>query len=119
MYTYITREQFFAWNPALDGNCLGLWQNYFYCVANFGADSPPPMPTVTVKPTANVAEGIVPECVSWYKVLDEDDTCDTLAEFFGAAFTRADFIRWNPTVLSDCSNCKRIVSHTRRYKKCS
>lgn len=101
MMTYISQTQFFAWNPALNGNCNGLWSGYYYCVANFNSASPPPMPTVTTKPTS-VAGGSTDSCTSWYNTT-VGDTCDRIALQFGT-FSASDFIGWNPIVGSDCSN---------------
>lgn len=28
----ITLDQFYAWNLALNGDCSGLWPDYYYCV---------------------------------------------------------------------------------------
>lgn len=100
MITYITKDQFFAWNPALNGNCDGIWAGYYYCVANIDSSSPP-MPTVTAKPST-VAGGTPDSCTAWYNTT-VGDTCDRVALQFGS-FSKADFISWNPIVGPDCSN---------------
>ncbi len=43
-------------------------------------------------------------CTAWYQTDDTDD-CDVIAAMFGT-FSKADFVRWNPIVFSDCSNIK-------------
>lgn len=101
-YTYVTQEQFFEWNPALDGNCDGLWLGYYYCVANFNSTSEVPLPTVTERPTTSTAPGSVASCTAWYSSTP-DDTCDTIASVFGR-FSQADFVSWNPSLDSACSN---------------
>ena len=100
-YNYITKEQFFEWNPALQGNCDGLWAGYWYCVANFSSESLPMPPTVTAAPSP-VQTGIASNCVAWYQ-MNLADTCDTITAMFGT-FTSPDFIKWNPAVWTDCSN---------------
>lgn len=60
-----------------------------------------PLPSVaTVAPTATQT-GIVSTCVSWYRA-DSGDNCQLVVEIFGT-FSAADFLTWNPAVLSDCS----------------
>lgn len=90
------------WNPALQSNCDGLWADTYYCVANFGDF--PPLPTVTVKPTSGIADGIAANCVSFYMAVGED-SCDSIVRMFGT-FISDDFIAWNPSVWSGCSNSK-------------
>lgn len=101
-YTYITQEQFFEWNPALDGNCDGLWLGYYYCVASFNSTSEVPLPTVTEQPTTSTAPGSVALCTAWYSTTP-DDTCATILTMFGR-FSQADFVSWNPSLNSACSN---------------
>jgi hypothetical protein len=60
-----------------------------------------PLPSVaTVAPTATQT-GIVSNCVSWY-LAASGDNCDLVVQIFGT-FSTADFLAWNPAVLSDCS----------------
>ncbi|KFX89378.1 hypothetical protein V490_07063 [Pseudogymnoascus sp. VKM F-3557] len=105
-YNYITQDQFLSWNPALAGNCDGLWAGYYYCVANFDASDLPPMPTVTASPSPT-ATGTVGGCSSWYLTV-VNDNCTTIAESFGT-FSESDFISWNPSVWSACGNIKNGI----------
>ncbi|KAL8899139.1 MAG: hypothetical protein Q9207_006349 [Kuettlingeria erythrocarpa] len=100
-YDYITREEFYKWNPALNGNCDGLWANYWYCVASFSSDALPLPPTVTKAP-ALLPSSIASDCVAWYQMTGSD-TCESISTIFGT-FSEADFIKMNPNVWSDCSN---------------
>lgn len=34
-YPYLAEELFYKWNPAFEGNCEGLWADYWYCIANY------------------------------------------------------------------------------------
>ncbi|POS72078.1 LysM domain-containing protein [Diaporthe helianthi] len=101
-YSYLTRQHFFDWNPALGGNCDGLWLGYYYCVANFGSTSDVPLPTVTEKPTASTAQGSAASCTAWY-ISTPDDTCDSIISMFGR-FSEADCVSWNPSLNSACGN---------------
>ena len=100
-FNYISREQFFQWNPAFAGNCDGLWAQYWYCVASFAQESLPMPPTVTIAPSP-VQTGIASNCASWYRMTGSD-TCNSIAAMFGT-FSSTDLINWNPAVWSDCSN---------------
>lgn len=92
-----------AWNPALAGNCNGLWVGYWYCVAAFSdADGDYPVPaTVTTVPSPT-GTGSPSDCAAWYLTTLGDD-CDTLVAEFGS-FSEEQLIEWNPSVWSDCSN---------------
>ncbi|KAK2760016.1 hypothetical protein FQN54_002752 [Arachnomyces sp. PD_36] len=99
-----TREEFFEWNPALKGNCDGLWEGYWYCVAAYEDGFPPPPPTVTSSPSP-VPTGQTDSCTSWYQATG-DETCDDVVRVF-VAFSKADFISWNPSVGSDCGGMEK------------
>jgi hypothetical protein len=123
IYNYISKEQFFAWNPALNGNCNGLLLGYYYCVANFDAASPPLPPTVTASPSPT-ATGTTKDCTAWYLAVGNDNCASialafgtfsetgkqhNLAPLFHPAFEAKilpDFKSWNPNVYSDCSNIR-------------
>ncbi|KFY05463.1 hypothetical protein V492_08531 [Pseudogymnoascus sp. VKM F-4246] len=105
-YGYITRDQFFSWNPALAGNCDGLWGGYFYCVANFDLSNLPPPATVTVSPSPTET-GTVSTCNSWY-LTTGDENCDNIVESF-RTFSKSDFISWNPSVWSTCENIQEGI----------
>ncbi len=96
----ITRDEFFAWNPALNGNCDGLWANYYYCIAAYPAGVFPQPAVVTTKPSA-VPNGQTRACTRWYEATD-GDTCDFVVLIF-AAFTKEDLIAWNPSLGSSCT----------------
>ena len=106
-FNYISREEFFKWNPALKGNCDGLFAHYWYCVADYEANNVPMPPTVTKAPS-DLPDGIAGNCVAWYQMTGSD-TCDSIAAMFGT-FSEADFITWNPDVWSDCSHIEVSIS---------
>lgn len=47
----ITLEEFYEWNPALGGDCSGLWLNYAYCVGITSSTSPSNTMATTDAPT--------------------------------------------------------------------
>ena len=96
----ISREQFFEWNPVLDGKCDGIWANNYYCVAYYPDGMFPQPPTVDEKPE-QLPEGTTSECVIWYESAP-GVSCALIAAMFGS-FDEADFKAWNPSVGSDCS----------------
>lgn len=96
-YGLFSQEQFFSWNPALNGNCDGLWLNYYYCVA--AGDSLPAPPTETKRPTS-IPRNQISTCTSWYQA-DGSETCEEIVGMFGR-FSKDDLIKWNPSVGSDC-----------------
>jgi hypothetical protein len=106
-YGYFSQEQFLAWNPALNGNCLGLWLDTWYCVGAY-SDNDLPLPAHrSTKPTeGNIPSGYPADCTRWYQTTD-GDTCDLIALMFGS-FSQAEFGNWNPSVFGDCSG---IVSN--------
>ncbi|KAH6838559.1 hypothetical protein B0I37DRAFT_409109 [Chaetomium sp. MPI-CAGE-AT-0009] len=104
IYNYITKDQFFAWNPALSENCNGLLLGVYYCVANFASTYLPMPPTLTAS-ASPTATGTTQDCKAWYLAVGNDD-CASISLSFGT-FSESDFISWNPSVRSDCSNLKQ------------
>ncbi|KAH6684917.1 hypothetical protein F5X68DRAFT_241940 [Plectosphaerella plurivora] len=101
-YGYITRDQFLLWNPALDGNCQGLWLDTYYCVGAYDEGEFPLPPSRTERPTSGTIPHSTPwDCARWYET-HADDTCELIVAMF-ASFTLDQFIAWNPTVKADCS----------------
>jgi len=85
--TYLSQEEFFSFNPALNGNCDGLWLDYWYCVV--GPDGITGMP-----PTANstpffVPPGQISTCEKWYQ-REAGESCADIANGFGT-FSEQDF----------------------------
>jgi len=105
VYDYTTEEQFFAWNPALGGNCQGLWLGYYCCVANFEDENNLPMPPTVTAGASPTAVGTISTCEKWYITRVNDD-CASIASWFGT-FSTQDFISWNPSVGSTCTDVKQ------------
>ncbi|KAF1357176.1 hypothetical protein EJ07DRAFT_129973, partial [Lizonia empirigonia] len=96
-YGLYSQEQLFSWNPALDGNCDGLWLNYYYCVAAGGTL---PAPPITTQRPSSLPQGQISTCNTWYQV-DTSETCEQIVDMFGR-FSKEDLIKWNPAIGSDC-----------------
>ena len=60
-YSYISKEQFFKYDPALERNCNGLWEGNWYCVEV--EDELPPLPPTTATPSP-VPRGSPKDCRS-------------------------------------------------------
>ncbi|KAF5546406.1 hypothetical protein FPHYL_10499 [Fusarium phyllophilum] len=98
-YNYLSKDQFFKYNPVLEKNCDGLWKGNWYCV---GVKSELPMPpTVTTTPS-DVPSGSPKDCKAWYYTTG-GETCGQLANMFGT-FNVKEFIAMNPSVLDDCDD---------------
>ncbi|KAF4948029.1 hypothetical protein FSARC_13847 [Fusarium sarcochroum] len=97
-YSYLSKDQFFKYNPVLKNSCDGLWKGNWYCV---GVKSELLMPpTVTATPS-DVPGGSPKDCKAWYYTTG-GETCDELANMFGT-FSAKEFVSMNPTVFDDCS----------------
>ncbi len=59
-----------------------------------------------------VPTGVPSDCVGWYQTT-VNDSCDDIAGMFGT-FSRKDFILWNPSVYSDCSNIQVCLANPAR-----
>lgn len=87
-----------SWNPALNGDCDGMWLGYYYCVA---AGDTLPAPAIETKRPDSTSQGQVSTCTSWYQS-DGLETCEEIVGMFGR-FSKNEFVDWNPTVGSDCT----------------
>ena len=82
----VSLAQLYYWNPALNGDCSGLWAGYAYCVG--------------ISPPGPVQAGIVATCEKY--VLQTDGVyCYDMAAAAGIALS--DFYTWNPALNGDCS----------------
>ncbi|KAL4792275.1 hypothetical protein BDV19DRAFT_392277 [Aspergillus venezuelensis] len=105
-YYYLTENLLHDWNPAVEDDCSGLRDQFYYCVDAFPPDEAPMPPTVTTT-LSPLANGTTKDCTRWYKSGDFE-TCPLLALRFGT-FDVKDFIAWNPAI---GENCERIMPDT-------
>ncbi|KAI0197889.1 hypothetical protein F4808DRAFT_284737 [Astrocystis sublimbata] len=101
-YGTFTKAEFIKWNPAVGNDCGGIWADTYYCVGIPGTPtSKPPTTTPTGSPKPSpTQEGLISTCTKFYKAV-EGDECDKLIARYGT-FTKAEFLKWNPAVGSDC-----------------
>ncbi|CEL11919.1 hypothetical protein ASPCAL15013 [Aspergillus calidoustus] len=115
----ITLNQLYQWNPALNGDCSGLWLNYAYCI---GVTSPTQSTasasataTTTTKPTTTTSAsptcatvtppgptqaGIPCTCDKYLMQADGIYCYDMAAE---SGITLDELYRLNPALGGDCS----------------
>lgn len=96
-YNYLSKDQFFKYNPALKKNCDGLWEGNWYCV---GVKDELPLPPTATSSPSSVPDGSPKDCKVWYYTTG-GETCDAIAEMFGT-FNSTGFISMNPSVDEDC-----------------
>ncbi|KAF5252511.1 hypothetical protein FANTH_2405 [Fusarium anthophilum] len=98
-YSYLSKDQFFKYNPVLKNNCDGLWKDNWYCV---GVKSELLMPPTATTTPSDIPSGSPKDCKAWYYTTG-GETCDQLAKMFGT-FSADEFISMNPAVFDDCSD---------------
>ncbi|KKK16694.1 hypothetical protein P175DRAFT_0461335 [Aspergillus ochraceoroseus IBT 24754] len=95
----------YIWNPALNGDCTGLYPNYYICVGLIGNTTT--TTTTTTTPTRGevatpipTQSGMVSGCTSFHSVQSGDDCYDITADN-GIALGK--LYIWNPALNGDCS----------------
>ena len=89
----ISLEDLYAWNPALNGDCSGLWPDYAYCVEGPSSSGPgtPPGPT---------QPGTIETCQAWHLVV-AGDGCWDIQQLYGIP-DYATLLLWNPALGANC-----------------
>ncbi|KAF2460035.1 hypothetical protein BDY21DRAFT_419731 [Lineolata rhizophorae] len=105
----ISLDQLYEWNPALGGDCSGLWPDYAYCVGVSDDDDGGSTPTTTatqspsptgVAPPGPTQSGIPDNCDEY--VMQEDGVyCADMAQ--NAGISLDELYDWNPALGRDCS----------------
>jgi hypothetical protein len=85
----ITLAQLYYWNPALNGDCSGLWGGYAYCVG--------------ITPPGPVQTGVVATCEK-HVLQTAGVYCYDMAA--AADMALADLYTWNPALNGDCSGLR-------------
>ncbi len=118
----ISLSDFYAWNPALKGDCSGLWPDFYVCVGLIGQTATT-QATATATTTGNgistpqpTQPGMVSNCNKFHKV-EVGQVCQQIADLYGIGL--GNFDTWNPKVKSDCSGlwantnvCVGVVGYT-------
>ncbi|WYZ42076.1 hypothetical protein EsH8_V_000971 [Colletotrichum jinshuiense] len=111
-YQKITLEDFVKWNPTVLGDCSGMWAEVQVCVGIIGgATAAPTTTTITTSTTTTsvgngvttptpTQPGMVTNCAKFHWIA-KGVTCSQVISY--QKITKEDFVKWNPTVLDDCS----------------
>ncbi|KAK6358806.1 hypothetical protein TWF730_008125 [Orbilia blumenaviensis] len=110
----IPLAKLYEWNPALNGDCTGLWPDVYICIGTttYTATLTTTRSTTTtttsrtttrnngVSTPTPIQAGMTTNCNKFYFV-KSGDGCDPIARQFG--ITLANFYAWNPAIKNDCS----------------
>jgi hypothetical protein len=108
-YQKITLTDFVKWNPTVLENCSGMWAEVNVCVGVIGGattTTAKPLPTTTtsagngVQTPQPTQPGMVSNCNKFHYIA-KGVSCTQVISY--QKITKADFVKWNPTVLDDCS----------------
>ncbi|KAK6502102.1 hypothetical protein TWF481_009911 [Arthrobotrys musiformis] len=111
----IPLAKLYEWNPALNGDCTGLWASVYICIGTttYSATLTTTTKSTTTKTTSStttrnngvttpspIQDGMITSCNKFYFV-KSGDGCVSIASQFGVVLST--FYAWNPAVKSDCS----------------
>ncbi|PLB53269.1 hypothetical protein P170DRAFT_404258 [Aspergillus steynii IBT 23096] len=99
----IAIDKLYTWNPALNGDCTGLYPNYYICVGSIGSTTATTTTTTTsggVSTPTPTQSGMISGCKSFYFV-QSGDSCYDIAADNGIALDT--LYLWNPALNGDCS----------------
>jgi hypothetical protein len=114
-YQKISLADFAKWNPSVNNDCSGLWAEVNICVGVIGGT---PV-TTTIKPSTTTSAGngihtpqptqlgMVTNCNKSHYVAS-GVTCSQITSYQKVSL--ADFVKWNPTVGSDCRGMQAGVN---------
>lgn len=119
-YQKITLADFVKWNPTVLSDCSGMWAQVNVCVGVISDGIPAvSSSTATPKPTSTTAAGngvvtpqptqpgMVSNCATFHWIA-AGVTCSQVLSY--EKISLADFVKWNPTVGSDCTGMKADVN---------
>jgi hypothetical protein len=90
----IPLDDLYAWNPALNGDCSGLWPDYAYCVEG------PPSSSWPVTPPGPTQPGTIETCQAWHLVV-AGQGCWDIQQLY-AIPDYATMLLWNPALGDNC-----------------
>ncbi|KZL86126.1 hypothetical protein CI238_09105 [Colletotrichum incanum] len=91
----ISLDDLYAWNPALNGDCSGLWPDYAYCVQGPASSGP-------VAPPGPTQPGTIATCKAWHLV-QSGQGCWDIQQLYGVP-DFATLLLWNPALGSNCES---------------
>ncbi|KAJ4983400.1 putative LysM domain-containing protein [Stagonosporopsis vannaccii] len=112
-YQKITLADFVKWNPTVRDDCSGMWAEVNVCVGIIGGSPTTSKPTTTttagngVQTPQPTQPGMVTNCARFHYVA-AGVICSQITSY--QKISLADFIKWNPTVGSDCSKMQAGVN---------
>lgn len=111
----ISLADLFRWNPSVTADCSGLWAEVNVCVGVAGGATmtTTPKPSTTT-PAGNGVQtpqptqpGMVTNCAKFHWVA-KGVSCSQITSY--QKISLADFVKWNPTVGSDCRTMQADVN---------
>ncbi|KAK6519718.1 hypothetical protein TWF506_000018 [Arthrobotrys conoides] len=112
----IPTAKLYEWNPALNGDCTGLWADFYVCIGTTTytetlTTTKKSITKTTTKTTTTasnngvtiptpIQDGMTKSCNKFYFVKTSDG-CTAIASQFG--ITPENFYAWNPAAKNDCS----------------
>ena len=112
-YQKITLADFVKWNPTVKNDCSGMWAEVQVCVGVIGG-STAVKPTTTTTTAGNGVQtpqsthpGMVTNCNKFHWAAS-GVVCSQITGFQKVSL--ANFIKWNPTVGSDCTSMQANVN---------
>ncbi|CRK25014.1 hypothetical protein BN1723_013453 [Verticillium longisporum] len=101
----ITLADFVTWNPSVKSDCSGMWAGVNVCVGVVGSSTDTAKPTTTAPSNGVVTPqptqpSMVTNCNKFHWIA-QGVTCQQVISY--QKISLADFVKWNPSVLSDCS----------------
>lgn len=96
----ISLSDFYSWNPALNGDCSGLYPDYYVCVGLLSGATPTTRSTGGSTTPTPTQSGMASHCNRFYLV-QKDDGCADIAS--ADSISLSDLYSWNPALNGDCS----------------
>jgi hypothetical protein len=110
-YQKITLADFVKWNPTVLSDCSGMWAEVNVCVGVIASSttSPPSttVPSNGVETPQPTQPGMVTNCNKFHWIAP-GVVCSQVTSY--QKISLADFVKWNPTVGSDCSTMQANVN---------
>ncbi|WYZ36407.1 hypothetical protein EsH8_XIV_000007 [Colletotrichum jinshuiense] len=91
----ISLDDLYSWNPALNGDCSGLWPDYACCFKRLTSSGP-------VAPPGPTQPGTIATCKAWHLV-QHGQGCWDIQQLYGVP-DFATLLLWSPALGSNCES---------------